>query len=218
MWDLSFLTRDRICVPCIERQIFNHWTTREVPTVHFLMRESLACRQGQGAVGWWKHSSDVNVEIQIICKCWLITAICFSLLLCFSSGLLFVYHVMCGIQNFTYNFKEIETLNPQTHPRVFWRSLKPVFNKHKDSWTIIFYQFLSLSFFLKKYKTIYWPLLTSIYNKLNNIQLNNILITTKLLFFLSSAELVTQNTEKIEPSCKEWIGVKSEKTSRSSID
>ena len=37
----------------------------------------------------------------------------------------------------------------------------------------------------------------------NNIQLNNILITTKLLFFLASAGLVTQNTEKIEPSCKE---------------
>ena len=50
------------------------------------------------------------------------------------------------------------------------------------------------------------------------MQLNNILITTKLLFFLASAELVTQYTEKIEPSCKEWIGVKSEKTCRSSID
>ena len=37
------------------------------------------------------------------------------------------------------------------------------------------------------------------------MQLNNILITTKLLFFLASAELVTENTEKSEPSCKEWI-------------
>ena len=69
-----------------------------------------------------------------------------------------------------------------------------------------------------EYKTIYWPLFTSIYNKVNNIQLNNILITTKLLFFLASAELVTQNAEKIEPSCKEWIGVKSEETCRSSVD
>ena len=69
-----------------------------------------------------------------------------------------------------------------------------------------------------EYKTIYWPLFTSIYNKVNNIQLNNILITTKLLFFLASAELVTQNNEKIESSCKEWIGVKSEKTCRSSVD
>ena len=50
------------------------------------------------------------------------------------------------------------------------------------------------------------------------MQLNNILITTKLLFFLASAELVTENTEKSEPSCKEWIGVKSEKTCRSSVD
>ena len=154
------------------------------------------------------------------------------------------------------------------------------------------YTFLIIFYFnfLMEYKTIYWPLFTSIYNEVNNIQLNNILIeegesevaqscptlchpmdcslsgssahgifqarvlewiaicfsrgssrarnrtrvsciagrrftvwaimliTTKLLFFLASAELVTQNTEKIEPSCKEWIGVKSEKTCRSSVD
>ena len=30
MWDLSSLTRDRTRVPCIGRQILNHWTTREV--------------------------------------------------------------------------------------------------------------------------------------------------------------------------------------------
>ena len=28
---LSSLTRDRTCASCIERQILNHWTTREVP-------------------------------------------------------------------------------------------------------------------------------------------------------------------------------------------
>ena len=82
---------------------------------------------------------------------------------------------------------------------------------------VLLFFFSPFSFFLE-YKTIYWPLFTSICNKVNNIQLNNILITTKLLFFLASAELVTQNTEKVEPSCKEWIGVKSEKTCRSSID
>ena len=27
MWDLRSLTRDRTCVPCIGRQILNHWTT-----------------------------------------------------------------------------------------------------------------------------------------------------------------------------------------------
>lgn len=32
MWDLSFLTRDRTCTPCIGRQNLNHWTVREVPT------------------------------------------------------------------------------------------------------------------------------------------------------------------------------------------
>ena len=31
MWDLSFLTRDRTCTPCIRRQSLNHWTTRQVP-------------------------------------------------------------------------------------------------------------------------------------------------------------------------------------------
>ena len=31
MWDPRFLTRDWTCVPCIGRQIPNHWTIREVP-------------------------------------------------------------------------------------------------------------------------------------------------------------------------------------------
>ena len=30
MWDLSSLTKDRTHVPCIGRQILNHWTTSEV--------------------------------------------------------------------------------------------------------------------------------------------------------------------------------------------
>ena len=30
MWDLSSRTRDQTHVPCIGRQILNHWTTREV--------------------------------------------------------------------------------------------------------------------------------------------------------------------------------------------
>ena len=37
MWDLSSLTRDWTCVPCIGRQTLNHWTTREVPALFFLM-------------------------------------------------------------------------------------------------------------------------------------------------------------------------------------
>ena len=32
---LSSPTRDQTLIPCIARQIFNHWTTREVPTVDF---------------------------------------------------------------------------------------------------------------------------------------------------------------------------------------
>ena len=31
MWDLSSLTRDQTCTPCIGRQSLNHWTAREVP-------------------------------------------------------------------------------------------------------------------------------------------------------------------------------------------
>ena len=31
MWDLNSPTRDLAHVPCIGRQILNHWTTREVP-------------------------------------------------------------------------------------------------------------------------------------------------------------------------------------------
>ena len=35
MWDLSSLTGDQTHVPCIARQILNHWTTREVPWPYF---------------------------------------------------------------------------------------------------------------------------------------------------------------------------------------
>ena len=31
MWDLSSLARDGTHILCLERQILNHWTTREVP-------------------------------------------------------------------------------------------------------------------------------------------------------------------------------------------
>ena len=36
MWDLSYPTRDRTRIPCIARQILNHWTTREVPILIIL--------------------------------------------------------------------------------------------------------------------------------------------------------------------------------------
>ena len=35
MWDLSSPIRDQTHVPCIGRQILNHWTTREVPLLEF---------------------------------------------------------------------------------------------------------------------------------------------------------------------------------------
>ena len=36
IWDLGSLTRDWTLVPCIRRQILNHWTTREASWVCFL--------------------------------------------------------------------------------------------------------------------------------------------------------------------------------------
>ena len=36
MWNLSSPTRDQAYIPCITRQILNHWTTREVPPEEFL--------------------------------------------------------------------------------------------------------------------------------------------------------------------------------------
>ena len=40
MWDLSSLTRDRTHISCPGRWMFNHWTTREVPSsiVSFVAR------------------------------------------------------------------------------------------------------------------------------------------------------------------------------------
>ena len=41
MWDLSSLTRDQTCVPCIGRRILYHWTTREVPLALVLLSISV---------------------------------------------------------------------------------------------------------------------------------------------------------------------------------
>ena len=40
MWALSTLIRDQTCVPCIERQILNHWATRKVPALFFNKRKT----------------------------------------------------------------------------------------------------------------------------------------------------------------------------------
>ena len=37
MWDPSSLSRDQAHIPCNERQILNHWTTRKVPKKYFLV-------------------------------------------------------------------------------------------------------------------------------------------------------------------------------------
>ena len=38
MWDLSSPTRNQTRIPCTGRQIFNHWTTREVPSLQCFSR------------------------------------------------------------------------------------------------------------------------------------------------------------------------------------
>ena len=38
--DLSSLTRNGTCVPCIGRQILNHWTTGEVPALNSYIRKA----------------------------------------------------------------------------------------------------------------------------------------------------------------------------------
>ena len=46
MWDLSSPTRDPTCVPCIRRQVLNHWTTREVPLLSLLPGKTPLLLQG----------------------------------------------------------------------------------------------------------------------------------------------------------------------------
>ena len=46
MWDLSSPTRDRTHTPCIGRQSFNHWTTREVPGTLSLVIRSILTKTG----------------------------------------------------------------------------------------------------------------------------------------------------------------------------
>ena len=41
MWDLNSLARDQTHIPCIERQILNHWTTRKSHEFRFSVILSL---------------------------------------------------------------------------------------------------------------------------------------------------------------------------------
>ena len=46
MWDLSSPNRDQIHVPCIVRQIFNHWTIREVHCLDNFKGMDTGCLSG----------------------------------------------------------------------------------------------------------------------------------------------------------------------------
>ena len=50
MWDLSPPTRDPTHVPCIARQILNHWTIRQVPGL------DLKCSH------WYPYRRDLSAE------------------------------------------------------------------------------------------------------------------------------------------------------------
>ena len=73
IWDLSSLTRDRTCTPCIGRRSLNHWTAREVPTMRF-----------------WYSSLCIN---KIVLSCW-----CFNFKFIFS--ILYLYSLLLVIAGF----------------------------------------------------------------------------------------------------------------------
>ena len=57
MWDLSSLTRDRICILYIGRWILNHWTTREVPKI-ILTNKMLHERENEWRIPTSNHESN----------------------------------------------------------------------------------------------------------------------------------------------------------------
>ena len=58
MWDLSFLTRGRICVPFIARQILKHWITGKVPSTDLLSVNT----------GWASYRETFRSLSFLICK------------------------------------------------------------------------------------------------------------------------------------------------------
>ena len=53
MWDLLPLTRDRTHIPCIGRQMLNHWTTREIPSPSSFLVLRLSQFWPVGAISSW---------------------------------------------------------------------------------------------------------------------------------------------------------------------
>ena len=74
MWDLSSLSRDRTCVPSSGRQIFIHWTTREVSQDGFykvVMEPWGRGERRKWQAGWWGWSgaapgAAVVAELRIV--------------------------------------------------------------------------------------------------------------------------------------------------------
>ena len=65
LWDLSSPTRDQTLIPWIRRQIFNHWTIREVPpmiktaNIYTFMKAFISVREGwitDKVMGTFYHS------------------------------------------------------------------------------------------------------------------------------------------------------------------
>ena len=84
MWGLSSQTRDQTHVPCIGRQILNHWTAREVPTIitdnnaqlgchcSFCALERLAVVKSlsgtQGLLGSWEPTDSFAGQFLLKCS------------------------------------------------------------------------------------------------------------------------------------------------------
>ena len=68
-WDLISLTRDRTHVPCIGRQIPNHWTIKEVPRKAFWLpsREKRGGERNEGRKMDARYNSFLTEERKFKC-------------------------------------------------------------------------------------------------------------------------------------------------------
>ena len=74
-WDLSSWTRDQTCVPCIARQILNHWNTSAVPTPFFIVVCTSCWRKDAIVFTWVNQESGLiappRAHLEITWRSWL---------------------------------------------------------------------------------------------------------------------------------------------------
>ena len=75
MWDLSYLTRDRIPIPCIERWSLNHWTAREVPNPALKLKKlefrKVTCPKSHCKWATELGIHSVRLQSHTCCSCWI---------------------------------------------------------------------------------------------------------------------------------------------------